>query len=60
MWLYTYYAVLGFVLDSIIAIVPSTQLGLDLVFGIIYCIVGVLIRVGCGRLSLKMESGLNC
>ena len=56
---YTYYAVLGFVLSSIIAIVPSTQLGLELVFGIVYSVLGISISLGCGKLSTNMVGARN-
>lgn len=56
---YTYYAVLGFVLGSIIAIVPPTQFGLEFVFGIVYCAIGIVISAGCGKLSMGRVSARN-
>ena len=39
----TYYSILGFVLGSMIAIIPRLELGLGMVLGIIYSIIGFLL-----------------
>lgn len=39
---FTYYTVLGFVLGSMVAIIPNVGIGYELVFGLIYSIIGFL------------------
>ena len=45
----TYYSILGFVFGSIVAIVPTNQYGMDIVFGIIYCSIGFFISYILGK-----------
>jgi len=47
----TYYSILGFVFASIVAIVPANQYGMDLIFGIIYCIIGFSLSYLLGKIG---------
>lgn len=46
---FTYYAILGFVFGSMIAIIPRVELRFEIVFGIIYCIIGFLFTYTMSR-----------
>ena len=45
----TYYTVLGFVLGSIISIFPEIEFGIQLIFGIIYCLIGFFLSFLLGQ-----------
>lgn len=47
----TCYSILGFVFSSIFAIVPRNQYGIDLLFGVLYLLIGVFLSYGLGKIG---------
>lgn len=50
---YTYYMVLGFVVGSIVALMPDVQLGIELIMGVFMAILGAGLSFGLGYMAKK-------
>ncbi|NLJ96180.1 MAG: DUF368 domain-containing protein [Clostridiales bacterium] len=56
---YTYYAILGFVMGSIISIAPPLDISMEFLFGFLICLVGCMVSYKLSRLGAVSQESEN-